>query len=124
MSEDLDELRKQTDPGTRAEDTGNEEPDLEDVMVDKLAEVESGEISKTLSVRDERLAALVHALEETGQLDDVVGAIVDQLDRDGNEDGDRSEFIRLALRLALEESESDALETARSAYARHASDHF
>ena len=124
MSDDLDELRKQTDPGTRAEDTGDEEPDLEDVMVDKFKEVDSGEISKTLSVRDERLAALVHALEETGQLDDVVRAIGDQLDRNGEKDGDRSEFLRLALRLALEESESDVLETAQSAYARHASDHF
>lgn len=125
--EELEQLREDTELGTRAEDStlGEETTNLEDAMVALLADVEAGEISKTLSVRDERLTALVRALEETGGLDDVGEALRKELEREGDPDGtDRSEMIRLAVRLGLQEAAPRVLDTARDASARHASEQF
>lgn len=129
MSDDLQELKEQTDPGTRAESGAdgdeNDQDELEDAIVELLGDVEDGSTSKTLSVRDERLAALVRALEQTGEIDDVGGAFNEQLGRDPNSDDvDRSELLRLAVRLGLQEAAPEVLDTARDAYARRASEQF
>jgi hypothetical protein len=125
--EELEQLREDTELGTRAEySTPSEETtNLEDTMVALLADVEAGEISKTLSVRDERLTALVRALEETDGLDDVGEALREELGREADADGtDRSEVLRLAVRLGLQKAAPEVLDTARDASARHASEQF
>lgn len=125
--DELEQLRQQTDVGTRAqsETPGEESTDLEDAVVALLADVEDGEVSKTLSVRDARLTALVRALEETDGLDDVGAALREELGREADADGtDRSEMLRLAVRLGLQEAAPEVLDTARDAYARHASEQF
>lgn len=125
--EELEQLREDTELGTRAEysTSGEETSNLEDTMVALLAEVEAGEVSKTLSVRDERLTALVRALEETGGLDDVGEDLREELGREGDAVGtDRSEMLRLAVRLGLQEAAPGILDTARDASARHASEQF
>lgn len=125
--EELEQLRQQTDVGTRAESPtpGDQAPELEDAMVALLAAVEAGEVSKTLSVRDARLTALVRALEETGDLDDVGTALQEGLGRGVDADGvDRSEVLRLAVRLGLQEAAPEILDTARDAYTHHASEQF
>ncbi len=125
--EELEELRQKTDIGTRAESStsGSQPSDLEDSMVALLGDIEAGEVSKTLSVRDSRLTALIRALEETGELADVGIALQEELGRgtDASEI-DRSELLRLAVRLGLQEAVPEALDTARDAYARHASERF
>jgi len=125
--DELEELREQTDVGTRAESelSGGKTSDLEDAIVTLLGDVESGEVSKTLSVRDEQLAALIRGLEQTDNLDEVGASLREQLGRNGGSDGtDRSEMIRLAVRLGLREAAPEVVETARDAYARHASEQF
>ena len=125
--EELEQLREDTELGTRAEysPSGEETTNLEDTMVALLADVEAGEVSKTLSVRDEHLTALVRALEETGGLDDVGENLREELGRGGDADGtDRSEMLRLAVRLGLQEAAPGVLDTARDASARHASEQF
>jgi hypothetical protein len=125
--EELEQLREDTELGTRAEySTPSEETtNLEDTMVALLADVEAGEISKTLSVRDERLTALVRALEETDGLDDVGEALREELGREADAEGtDRSEVLRLAVRLGLQKAAPEVLDTARDASARHASEQF
>jgi hypothetical protein len=125
--DELEQLRQKTDVGTRAQSPtpGEESTDLEDAVVALLADVEDGEVSKTLSVRDARLTALVRALEETGGLDDVGAALREELGREADADGtDRSEMLRLAVRLGLQEAAPEVLDTARDAYARHASEQF
>ena len=125
--EELEQLREDTELGTRAEYStpGEEATNLEDAMVALLAEVEAGEVSKTLSVRDEHLTALVRGLEETGGLDDVGENLREELGRGGDADGtDRSEMLRLAVRLGLQEAAPGVLDTARDASARHASEQF
>lgn len=125
--DELEQLRQKTDVGTRAQSPtpGERESDLEDAMVSLLGDVEAGEISKTLSVRDARLTALVRALEESGDLDDVGTALQEELGREADADGiDRSEVLRLAVRLGLQEAAPEVLDSARDAYARHASEKF
>jgi hypothetical protein len=125
--DELEALREQTDVGTRAqsETPGEQSTDLEDAMVAVLADVEDGEVSKTLSVRDARLTALVRALETTDELDDVGAALQKELGRDGEPEGfDRSEVLRLAVRLGLQEAAPEVLDTARDAYGKHASEQF
>jgi len=126
MSDDLDELRRQTETGTRAqgESPADESDGLEDAIVDLLAAIEDGEESKTLSVRDARLAALVKGLEEADELDGVGNALRSELDREANGDADRSEVLRLAVRLGLQEAAPEVLDAARDASARHASERF
>jgi hypothetical protein len=125
--DELEQLRQKTDVGTRAQSPtpGEQESDLEDAMVSLLGDVEAGEISKTLSVRDARLTALVRALEESGDLDDVGTALQEELGREADADEiDRSEVLRLAVRLGLQEAAPEVLDAARDAYARHASEKF
>jgi len=67
----------------------------------------------------------VRALEETGGLDDVGENLREELGRGGDADGtDRSEMLRLAVRLGLQEAAPGVLDTARDASARHASEQF
>ncbi|GGK84340.1 hypothetical protein [Haloarcula sebkhae] len=125
--DELEELRKQTDVGTRAEaeSAGDGTDRLEDAIVTLLGEVERGDISKTLSVRDEQLTALIRGLEETGSLDDVGTSLKEELGRDDDEAmTDRSELLRLAVRLGIQEAAPEVVETARDANARHASEQF
>lgn len=125
--DELEELREQTDVGTRAEslESDDQPPALEDAMVELLADIEAGDISKTLSVRDARLTALVRALEETDGLDDLGIKLQEALGRDADVDEmDRSEVLRLAVRLGLQEAAPETLDAARDAYARHATEQF
>ncbi|RKS74160.1 hypothetical protein BDK61_4864 [Haloarcula quadrata] len=125
--DELEELREQTDVGTRAEaeTTDDETNELEDAIVTLLGEVESGDVSKTLSVRDEQLAALIRGLEETDSLADVGTPLKEELGRDDDKDvTDRSELLRLAVRLGLQQAAPEVVETARDANARHASEQF
>lgn len=125
--DELEQLRQQTDVGTRAQEATPSESssDLEDAVVEMLDAVEAGETSKTLSVRDARLTALVRALEDTDELEAVGTDLQDALGRDvAPEAIDRSEVLRLAVRLGLQEAAPELLETARDAYGRHASKQF
>lgn len=125
--DELEELRQKTDVGTRAQSVTSEKEstDLETAIITLLSEVEDGQVSKTLSVRDARLAALVRALEETDDLPDVGAALQKELGRETDIDEiDRSEVLRLAVRLGIEQAAPEVLESARDAYAKHASEQF
>jgi len=124
---ELEELREQTNVGTRAESesASDETSDLEDAIVTLLGEVQNGGVSKTLSVRDEQLTALIRGLEETDGINDVGASLREKLGRDSATDGtDRSEILRLAVRVGLQEAAPEVVETARDANARHASEQF
>lgn len=126
--EELQELREQTDVGTRIQgkrSADDAEAILEDTIVDILGAIDDGEVSKTLSLRDERLTALLRGLEETGNLDDVGNELREELGREHTDEAiDRSEALRLAVRVGLQEAAPDTVEAARDAYARHASERF
>jgi len=126
VDEELAQLREQPDPGTRVDaGRGDGSAALEDAIVSALRDIDDGETAKTLSLRDERLAALVLGLEESGELEAVGVALQEELGRDVTPaEIDRSELLRLALRLGFEQASPDVTETARSAYGRHAAENF
>lgn len=116
-SEKVSEL---TDAGDRRDGAP-----LEDALIEFLDAVDGGDVSKTLSVRDARLTALVLALEETDLLVATGTDLQEELGRDVEPDEiDRSEMLRLAIRLGLREAAPETLEAARNAYAKYASEEF
>lgn len=135
MSEDADveKLRKRHQKGSRvtgaaaeSEESANEVNPLEKAMATAFAQIEAGETAKSLSVRDGQLASLIHGLEaESDELEAVGIALQKALDREPDPDViDRSEVLRLAVRVGLRETAPEVVETARNAQARHLANQF
>ena len=135
MSEnpDVEELRKQHQKGSRVtgaaaepEETADEVNPLEEAMVTAFAQIEAGKTAKSLSVRDGQLAALIHGLEaKPDELEAVGIALQEALDREPDPEViDRSEVLRLAVRVGLREAAPEMVETARSAQATHLANQF
>ena len=119
VSEDdeLAALREQTSHGDRIDSAATKEKKRE-LVEDILAELEAidaGEQQKTISVWDGHLAAFVRALEANPErMDDVGHALQRQLDLDEGE-VDRSDILRLALRLGFQEAAPHEFEAVREA---------
>ena len=135
MSDDADveELRKRHQKGSRVtgaaaetEEAEDEVSSLEEAMVAAFEEIEAGETAKSLSLRDGQLASLIHGLEaEPDELEAVGIALQEALDREIDPEAvDRSEVLRLAVRVGLREAAPEVVETARNAQARHLTSQF
>ena len=135
MSDDADveELRKRHQKGSRVtgaaaetEEAEDEVSSLEEAMVAAFEEIEAGKTAKSLSLRDGQLASLIHGLEaEPDELEAVGIALQEALDREiDSEAVDRSEVLRLAVRVGLREAAPEVVETARNAQARHLTSQF
>jgi hypothetical protein len=115
--EDLAALREQTSQGDRI-DEASEEADQQKFVDDIVAEleaIENGENQKTVSVWDGHLAAFIRALEENPERMESVGRNLQQrLDFDESE-VDRSEVLRLALRLGFQQAAPEEFEAIREA---------
>jgi len=115
---DLDQLRAATDHGDRLDEAAGEvnREDLRESVVEYLDEIDSGDRQKTVSVWDGEVAALLAALEDHPEDMARVGeSLRKTLDLDTDDDVDRSDVIRLALRLGLREAAPDEIETVRKA---------
>jgi len=88
----------------------------EPTLVDAVADAYASDISENLTIRDGNLAALFAGLEETGELEAVIEAAADELDRD--RDGtSKAEALRLLVRVALgEEVAPETLEAGAKGY--------
>lgn len=121
-NDDLEALREQTSQGDRLDEAG-ETADQREFVDDILAELEAidaGEEQKTVSLWDGQLAAFVRALEEDPERMEAVGRQLQQR-LDVQEDTiDRSELLRLALRLGFEEAAPDEFDAVREAVREHA----
>lgn len=114
--EELDELREATERGDRLQEDARHEATaaFRKGVVEMLNELEAGERQKTVSVWDGGLAAFVGALEETGDLEPVGVALQETLNQEADPNGiDRSEVLRLALRLGFREAAPEYLDAAR-----------
>lgn len=124
MSEDdeLAALRDETAHGDRI-DTADAASDRRAFVEDIIAELEAiddGDKQKTVSVWDGHLAAFVRALEANPDRMAAVGEGLQQrLDQERDE-VDRSEVLRLALRLGLKEAAPDEFDAVRDAAGEHA----
>jgi uncharacterized protein (DUF1778 family) len=126
---ELDALRRQTSQGDRLDEAAqaDDRRSLRDDIVDELAAIDAGERQKTVSVWDGDLAAFVAALDQEANAEHraAVGhALREALGRadDDDSDVDRSEVLRLALRLGFAEAAPEYLDTLREAIGDHAAD--
>lgn len=120
--EDLDALREQTSQGDRLDEAAkaDDRQSLVDDIIGELEAIDNGEKQKTVSVWDGPLAAFVRALEANPeQMDEVGRALQNRLDVDEG-DIDRSEILRLALRLGFQEAASEEFDAIREAVRDHA----
>jgi hypothetical protein len=115
--DDLAALREQTSQGDRI-DEASEAADQQEFVEDIVAEleaIEDGEQQKTVSVWDGHLAAFVRALEKNPErLESVGRGLQQRLDLDESE-VDRSELLRLALRLGLQQAAPEEFDAIREA---------
>jgi hypothetical protein len=120
--DDLAALREQTSHGDRIDEAAAEQDQQAFVadIVDELETIDAGDKQKTVSVWDGHLAAFIGALEENPEQMEAVGhALQRQLDLD-EDDVDRSEVLRLALRLGFQEAAPDQFEALREAVRKQA----
>lgn len=124
MTDELEELRQATERGDRNDEESREpETDFVDEIVDAIDDVESGDRPKTLAVRDQPIAALLAALDDNGsKMVDVGQALQDELGRENSDEFDRSEIVRLALRVGLEDAAPEKMEQLGDAIGKHAQD--
>jgi len=120
--EDLESLREQTSHGDRIDSAAaeDEKQDFVDDIVHELEAIEAGDQQKTVSVWDGSLAAFVRALEENpDRMQEVGHALQQRLNVDETE-VDRSDALRLALRLGFQEAAPDEFDAVRDAVSRQA----
>jgi len=119
---DLEELRQQTQRTDRLDQSATAGDDLVEDLVDALAAIESGEQAKTFAARDESVTALLTMLaDREDELADVGTSLQEALGREVDPEAlDRSELVRLAVRLGLREAAPEYLELLADASAEHA----
>lgn len=120
--DELAALREQTSQGDRIDQAASVEQKqiLVEAIVEELEAIDDGEQQKTLSVWDGALASFVRALEANPDQMEAVGHSLQQrLDTD-TEEIDRSEVLRLALRLGFREAAPEEFDALRDAVQKHA----
>jgi hypothetical protein len=121
--ENLDQLREQSQRGSRLQESDESETELVDELVVALEEIESGDRRKTIAVRDKPVAALLKTLDDNPDDIAAVGQALQQaLGRDTDEEFDRSEISRLAFRVGLQEAAPKYMEQLQDAHAEHMKD--
>ena len=109
LQQSAQQKRHTTDP----DDTGaSSAPPLQTAVTDAYTRLDEGEIHENLTVRDGDLAALVAALEETGELSSVGERANQWLGRDGDAES-RAAVLKSLLRVGLQEVASDEVEAAK-----------
>jgi hypothetical protein len=120
--DDLAALREQTSQGDRLDeaDSAEKKRALVEDIVSELEAIDDGERQKTVSVWDGNLAAFIRALEDNpDRMENVGHALQQRLDVDVGET-DRSEILRLALRLGFQEAAPDEFDAVREAVGKQA----
>jgi hypothetical protein len=117
MDDEIEELKQQTSQGDRLDEASAEQSHhaLKTAILEELERIEDGDEQKVVSVWDGPMAALVRALENhPDQLEELGHNLQDELGVD-EEDVDRSEVLRLALRLGLRTASPEVVEATREA---------
>lgn len=117
MTDDVDDLfdqaagssRHESEPDLQADADAGDGSALSDAVAAELDAINHGDASNALTFRDEALAALVRAMDQTGQIDETAAELAEALDEDV-EDASRSLLLSLAIRYALEDIDHDLLE--------------
>lgn len=122
--DELERMKEKTQRGTRLEEADDADDFFSD-LVEAFAEIEAGDRGKTIALRDQSMAALLGALEDhEDELVSVGQTLQSELGRDIQEEFDKSEICRLALRVGFKEAAPDHLEKLQEAYSEHMKDQF
>lgn len=119
--DDIEALRQQTSQGDRIDEAAPDDvASLVDDIVEELEAIDSGEKQKTVSVWDGPLAAFIRALESNPeQMEDVGKALQEHLDIE-SENIDRSELLRLSLRVGFKTAAPEEFDAVRDGVQEHA----
>jgi hypothetical protein len=119
--DDLEELRRNTERGSRLDEPTNISETRVDALVDAFASIDQGDRPKTIALRDQPVAALLTVLSESEEdMQTVGGELQRALGRDPIEEYDRSEIVRLAIRVGLQEAAPEYLEQLGEASGQYA----
>jgi hypothetical protein len=112
IDDKLNELREEESKGNRLDrDDPQSQPDFVDALDEALDSISQGELSDTITAYDPKLAAVLQALEEDDQMDDVFEQLQNAYDGDsGLQKPSRSAIIRLAVRVGLQEGTDSVLD--------------
>lgn len=112
MSEESD------DPGATQFELGDDVDSLPlyEAIQDAHQQIDAKDMSQNLSFRDLHTATLMHGLEETDQLTNVITDARVRLDRDTDHvRPNRAEALRLLIRIGLEEVAPETIQIATEA---------
>lgn len=117
----LSQSKDQTRVKSEAPDTDDSDDarPLDEAIADAFAQLEADALSENITVRDDRLAALFEALDETGRLADIEAECIDHLGRDENPAGNKAALARYLLRVGLSDVAPETVEQAKSGYRIH-----
>ena len=117
MSDDLqvpDDMKQ--DRGSSLDEEAKASERFVEDLAKAMGGVESGEVSKTISFRDERTAALFQALKDNPErLQSTVEMLRAEVGIDDDSGGDRSELLRLLVRVALRDVTPELAEAEKRA---------
>ncbi|MFB6198749.1 MAG: hypothetical protein ABEI52_10860, partial [Halobacteriaceae archaeon] len=123
MDDDIEALRDQTQSGDHLDEAANDEQTaaLRDAIRTELDAIDHEGRQKTVSVWDGPMAVLIAALEDNPkEFDRVATALQHELDVD-HDDPDRSDLLRMALRLGFATAAPETIDATRDAVRDHAS---
>ncbi|ELZ05768.1 hypothetical protein [Natrialba aegyptia] len=106
-----EQSRHETEPTD--DQTDDELPELEDAIADAYEQIDDGDLSSNLTLRDENLAALFHGLEDADRLAEIGAAAAGELDRDTEHVDTRAATLRLLVRIGLETVDEDVIQAGK-----------
>ncbi|MFY4814503.1 hypothetical protein ACOJIV_17670 [Haloarcula sp. AONF1] len=117
IDEKLDELREEESTGNRLDrDNPQNQSSFVDVLVGALDSAEDGDLSETVTAYDPTLAAVLEALDESDQMEEIFNQLREAYDGEsGLTDESRSAIIRLAVRVGLQEGTDGVMDNLREA---------
>jgi hypothetical protein len=92
-----------------------QESQLVEEITEELKAIDSGDQMTNLSIRDEHMAALLRALEDTGNLENVQRAAAEHLEREVGEVS-KSSALGLLIRVGLFHVSPDTMTAGSEAY--------
>jgi hypothetical protein len=122
--DELRRLREQTAGGDRLDtaETQERQRELVEALVDELEKIDQDDRSKTVSVWDGPTAAYLAALDDDPEARaELADGLADALDQPVD-DPDRSELLRLLIRLGLRTAAPEHVDALREAVREQAAD--
>jgi hypothetical protein len=117
LQESQEQTRTSSDAVKAAET--DDSKSVEDVVAEAFESLDDGDLHPNVTFRDEKLAALMHALDETNRLEDVADAAAGELDRDLEEGVGKSDAYRLLIRVGLTTVTPSTTEAVKEGYRQY-----